>query len=407
MQVTFLTYNSTSHVCFICDWFLCPTFPFDPTIWQLQLCTMFYFIISCVSFILISKSFTHKPQCPWKEEMKLLLPWFWRELSSSFLVSWIKEVRLNATSLLHVPILFMPFKKIGLSSKVENIEEEEDISLLDLPDLALECILDRLLPSELCSMAAVCSSLRDRCRTDHFWDKHMKHKWGGLMGDAAYREWQRYVASRKTLILLDQSKKKGFFESTLQGVWTFPWFRPKLESSSRSRSSLPVDSIMAWYLSLESGKIWFPAQVYNRENGNVGFLLSCYDALLRYDSQTDTFQARYSAHGRRTQEENIEWDRLRAPPVDTPPYVLHVSDCLNELKPGDHIEIQWRRKKEFPHGWWYAVISHLERCDRNENHCCCHHSGEKIILDSSVMKFSFMSLYCRGYNMLIMFFLSR
>lgn len=59
---------------------------------------------------------------------------------------------------------------------------------------------------------------------------------------------------------------------------------------------------------------------------------------------------RYSPHGRRTIEENIEWDRLRAPPVDTPPFMLHVSDCLHDLKPGDHIEIQWRRNKEFPYG---------------------------------------------------------
>lgn len=62
------------------------------------------------------------------------------------------------------------------------------------------------------------------------------------------------------------------------------------------------------------------------------------------------FYFRYSPHGRRTTEENIRWDRLRAPPVDTPPHVLHASDCLSDLKPGDHIEIQWRRKKEFPHG---------------------------------------------------------
>lgn len=265
MQVSFLTYNSTSQGCFICDWFLCPTVPFDPIIWQLQLFTMFYFIIYCVSFILLSKSFTHKPQRPWKEEMKLFLPWFWRELSSSFLVSWIKKIRLNATSLLHVPTIFMPFKKMGPSSKVEKVEEEEDISLLDLPDLALECILDRLSPSGLCSMAAVCSSLRDRCITDHFWDKHMKHKWGRLIGDAAYQEWQRHVASRKRVIIFDQSKKKGFFESAFQGIWTFPWFRHKLQSNGKSRSSLPVDSTMSWYISLESGKIWFPAQVYNRE----------------------------------------------------------------------------------------------------------------------------------------------
>jgi len=29
------------------------------------------------------------------------------------------------------------------------------------------------------------------------------------------------------------------------------------------------------------------------QNGHVGFMLSCYDAELSYDTHTDTFQARY------------------------------------------------------------------------------------------------------------------
>ncbi|MCE3049954.1 hypothetical protein HAX54_046198 [Datura stramonium] len=49
-------------------------------------------------------------------------------------------------------------------------------------------------------------------------------------------------------------------------------------------------------------------------------------------------------------EEDIEWNRLRAPAVDAPPpYVFHVSDCLNDLKVDDHFEIQWRKSKEFPY----------------------------------------------------------
>jgi hypothetical protein len=46
----------------------------------------------------------------------------------------------------------------------------------------------------------------------------------------------------------------------------------------------------------------------------------------------------------------VQWDRVRAPPVDTLAHDLHTSDCLHELRPGDHIEIQWRRNKEFPYG---------------------------------------------------------
>ncbi|KAI9122755.1 hypothetical protein K1719_005644 [Acacia pycnantha] len=88
------------------------------------------------------------------------------------------------------------------------------------------------------------------------------------------------------------------------------------------------------------------------ENDHVGFMLSCYDAELSYDRHMDTFQARYRPHGRRpiAIENGITWERLRAPPTDTPCHDLHISDCLNDLRPGDHIEIQWRRNKEFPYG---------------------------------------------------------
>jgi hypothetical protein len=54
----------------------------------------------------------------------------------------------------------------------------------------------------------------------------------------------------------------------------------------------PTNTVAAWYRALECGEFWFPAQVYNREDGHVGFVLSCYDAHLRYDRRTDTFTAR-------------------------------------------------------------------------------------------------------------------
>lgn len=39
---------------------------------------------------------------------------------------------------------------------------------------------------------------------------------------------------------------------------------------------------------------------------------------------------------------------VRIPTDETPPYVLHVSDCLDNLKPGDHIEIQWKGSEQTP-----------------------------------------------------------
>ncbi|XP_031403029.1 F-box protein At2g32560 isoform X2 [Punica granatum] len=274
----------------------------------------------------------------------------------------------------------MSLKKACLGPKVENMEDtNEEMSVLDLPELALECILERLPPGGLFSMASVCSSLRKRCVSDYLWERHMKQKWGRVIGPAAYREWKWFIATRRDYGGPKQGKQKWWMK--LLTALPFSWIRSRLDNSDRQRISQPTDSIMSWYLALETGKFWFPAQVYNRENGHIGFMLSCYDAELSYDSRTDTFQARYPPHGRRAVaiETGVTWDRLRAPPVDTTPHDLHMSDCLSDLRPGDHIEIQWRRNKEFPYGWWYGVVGHLESCDGNENYCRCH-SSDTVVL---------------------------
>lgn len=274
-----------------------------------------------------------------------------------------------------IPTLIQSRISYKLGVRVERAREKADTRacLLDLPDLALECVLERLLPAELSNMASVCSSLRDKCRSDHLWEKHMREKWGKLVGEAAYKEWQCYMESRNRQYT---TKQGGSFFGYLSRLF------PMLLNSGddKRKSCLPDDSIMALYLSLESGKFWIPAQVYNRENGHVGFMLSCYDAEVSYDSKTNTFTARYSAQGRRTTEDNIEWNRLRAPTTDTPAHVLHVSNCLNDLNPGDHIEIQWRRNKEFPYGWWYGVVGHLESCNESTHYCHCH-SSDTLILE--------------------------
>lgn len=274
-------------------------------------------------------------------------------------------------------------KKSNCNSKLDvNFKESQNgqISVfLDLPELALDCILEKLPPSGLCTMAGVCSSLRERSTSDHFWERHMKQKWGRVLGPKAFREWQWFIASRRNSINSEARKPQGLIKFILH-IWPLSWF-DKARNKEETKSPLH-DSVMSFYLALESGKFWFPAQVYNRENGHIGFMLSCYDAELSYDHQTDTFQARYPPHGRRAAsiESGVPWERLRASPVDTSPHDLHLSDCLNDLHPGDHIEIQWRRNKEFPYGWWYGVVGHLESCDGNENHCRCHIS-DKVVLE--------------------------
>ncbi|GAV62138.1 F-box domain-containing protein [Cephalotus follicularis] len=340
---------------------------------------LLYFCITCFPFLLFLKSLALKSLPPWANDMQFLSLWYWKEVPVFPFYRLIKDRLLSLAYFTRIPSEMTP-KKRNSTSKVENFEETGCLSVLDLPELVLECILERLPPSGLCSMAGVCSSLRERCMSDHLWEKHMKEKWGRVIGSAAHREWQWHIASKKDWSNRKQVKHNGLMR-LLSLIRPLAWIRSKVDDCSK-QSTLPVDSKMSWYLALERGRFWFPAQVYNRENGHVGFMLSCYDAELSYDPRTDAFQARYPPHGRRAIaiENGVPWERLRKPPVDTPPHDLHISDCLNELCPGDHIEIQWRRNKEFPYGWWYGVVGHLESCDGNENYCRCHNS-DTIVLE--------------------------
>ncbi|CAO2837403.1 unnamed protein product [Amaranthus hypochondriacus] len=340
---------------------------------------MLFFLVTSLSFLFFLNSLSLKPLPLWASDVKLLPLCFFKELSFSF-----KALKKGIFGLFcEFPSMssIMSIKQ-GISTlKFENAQENEPLSVLDLPELALDCILEKLSPSGLCSMAAVCSSLRERCISDYLWERHMKQKWGKILSPAAYREWQWFIASRHNSSTLKVDESKGFIKF-ICSVWPFTWFESNKRVNNKDSITPLVDSVMSWYLALESGKFSFPAQVYNRENGHVGFMLSCYDAEISYDPQTDTFQARYPPHGRRAvaMETGIQWERLRAAPIDTPPHDLHTSDCLNDLHPGDHIEIQWRRNKEFPYGWWYGVVGHLESCDGNENYCRCH-SNDTVVLE--------------------------
>ncbi|KAG5023743.1 hypothetical protein JHK85_020085 [Glycine max] len=198
--------------------------------------------------------------------------------------------------LCQIPIGMSLVRK-SLTSRVENVEDSHDMSVLDLPELALDCILERLPPLHCVEWPL---------------------------------EWKWHVASKRNVGGLKHGRQKGLMRF-MSLRWPLQWIRPKADANNNSPkqgSSLPVDSVMNWYLALESGNFWFLAQVYNRENGHIGFLLSCYDAELSYDPQTDTFQARYPPHGRRAgaRECGIPWERLRAPPIDTSPHDLHFSD---------------------------------------------------------------------------------
>ncbi|TKY62711.1 F-box protein [Spatholobus suberectus] len=121
---------------------------------------------------------------------------------------------------------------------MDNIEPGGNISLLNLPEPVLDCILRCLSPMDLVRMSEVCICLRDRCRSDYLWEDHIKKKWGRLIGDVAYKEWQCHITT---------TKEKG---------------------NQLSQQNIRMDH---WDLS-------------------VGLLVR--DALVRYDSKTDNFQAR-------------------------------------------------------------------------------------------------------------------
>uniref|UniRef100_A0A7N0VKF7 F-box domain-containing protein n=1 Tax=Kalanchoe fedtschenkoi TaxID=63787 RepID=A0A7N0VKF7_KALFE len=336
---------------------------------------MFIIFVSCVTLIILSNSLSSWLVRLFKKRSHMLSQWTLGDILS-FFISWQLKTR-ALVSCFRVPLWVMNHT----GSKLENMEANEGRCLLDLPELPLHCILDRLPPDGLCTMAAVCTSLRDQCRSDYYWEKHLSEKWGRILGEAAYKEWQCYIAARARSISLSRQVKQRYWLSYFLSVLPGYSRKPDLKKSGETcqESQPQKESTMALYLALDSGKFWFPAQVYNRENGHAGFMLSCYDAKVRYESTTDTFHARYSPHGRQTLEENIEWGRLRAPVVDTPAKALHISDCLADLQPGDDIEIQWRRNKEFPYGWWYGVVGHLETCEGGEYHCRCHQSDTVVL----------------------------
>ncbi|KAJ1285859.1 hypothetical protein BS78_03G310500 [Paspalum vaginatum] len=269
----------------------------------------------------------------------------------------------------------------------------EGLPLLDLPELVLDRVLEELSPASLAAMACVGAALRDRCSADALWQRHLRLKWGRVLGAAARKEWEAEMACRAARATAPRPARRRSWADSLACAWPFSWIGGRwlrggpvhavpAPAAPAAPPQKQKDTVAAWYRALECGDFWFPAQVYNREDGHVGFLLSCYDAHLRYDRRTDTFTARYPPHGRKPakEEDGVQWNRVRAPPVSTPAHDLHASGCLEELRPGDHFEIQWRKNKDFPYGWWYGVAGHHETCNANEHLCRCH-EDDMIVLE--------------------------
>jgi hypothetical protein len=121
-------------------------------------------------------------------------------------------------------------------------------------------------------MSKVCTYLRDKCRNDHLWENHMKHKWGRVFGHVALKEWQWHVTiitKEEGSVLNQQINIQNGSLGTFSGSWPMLCLGSYLEECNNFKSLLLANNfMMALYLSLESGKFWFPAQLY-RVNASI------------------------------------------------------------------------------------------------------------------------------------------
>lgn len=232
---------------------------------------MLFIFVTCFSFIFFLRySLPIKPLPPWSSEMRLISFYFWKDLSILF-----PFAKLFKNILLSPKAAKKHFSNTHVSTSNNNQSMLiEGMSVLDLPNLALECILERLEPDGLCKMACVCTYLRDMCLSDHLWENHMKKRWGRIIGQAAYKQWHLHISTKKeSSYFLAGDKGRGLLIGYLSKLWPIMLIRPKLTSFDdhddskmmNLSSQLPIDSIVSCYRALETGKFWFPAQVFNRE----------------------------------------------------------------------------------------------------------------------------------------------
>lgn len=270
-----------------------------------------------------------------------------------------------------------------LKKQVQSVEDEPPLSFLDLPELVLDSIFRRLHPQSLCQLAQTCRNLRVKCRSDEIWEPLFYERWGKIIGPTAFTAWEQMVKGENARILNRSYMPSCLWMLPVTCIWSLSRHKEKsvLEESN--------ERFVSMYSDLESGKLWFPAQVYNREHGHIGFVLSCYDAELNYVRESDTFCARYSPYYPRIiVEDGIPWARIRKPAVETSPNELHIPDIAEEFRPGDHIEVQWKRCQYFPYGWWYGIVGHSTNCTGDDKACKCH-------LDADVLWLEFRQ-YTRG-----------
>eukprot|EP01018_Ginkgo_biloba_P031131 Gb_23415 [translate_table: standard] len=272
-------------------------------------------------------------------------------------------------------VLRRMLRKSKFKKQVQTVEDRSELPFLDLPELVLESIFRRLPPQGLCQLSRTCRDLRKRCRSDEIWEPLFRERWGEIVGPSALTAWHRMVRRENACNLTPPAKQASAWMRSLTCIWPFLKIKSTVKCPTpETLAFAPNERFAALYSALENGKLWFPAQVYNRDHGHDGFMLSCYDAELNYDRTSDIFCARYSPHCATlvVREDGVSWERIRRPPVETSANELHIPDVPEELRPGDHIEVQWKKSQVFPYGWWYGIVGHADNCKRENQHCRCY-----------------------------------
>jgi hypothetical protein len=224
--------------------------------------------VPAFTLLLVAKSATSRP-CKLARDLALLALLLARELFSHCAAAPAERRKKEVKTAMRAkpPALAAPPEE-------SEVPAGAGLPLLDLPELALDRVLQELSPTSLAAMACVCVALRDRCSADALWGHHLRCKWGRVLGAAARKEWEAELRARAAAAAPRPARRRSWADS-LACAWPFSWIGcrwPRCDAAvaaeplAPAKSAVPpADTVAALYQALECGEYWFPAQVYNRE----------------------------------------------------------------------------------------------------------------------------------------------
>jgi hypothetical protein len=225
--------------------------------------------VPAFTLLLVAKSATSRP-CKLARDLALLALLLARELFSHCAAA-PAERRKKTAMRAKPPALPAPPDE----QKGSEVPAAAGLPLLDLPELALDRVLEELSPASLAATACVCAALRDRCSAGALWGHHLRRKWGRVLGAAARKEWEAELRARVAATAAPRPARRRSWADSLACAWPFSWIGCRwlrcdapvaAEPLAPAKSAVPpADTVAALYRALECGEYCFPAQVYNRE----------------------------------------------------------------------------------------------------------------------------------------------